>query len=89
MRRDRGTACNGRDPGLWQPIGESSLYADQIRDAKSICFGCPVFATCREYALETRQPAGLWAGLTERDREMELRRRSRARQAQRAKERAA
>lgn len=72
-------ACNGEDPTLWQPIGESSAFADQIEEARGICRACPVEALCREYALETRQPSGIWGSLAERDREMELRRRARAR----------
>jgi WhiB family transcriptional regulator, redox-sensing transcriptional regulator len=73
-------ACNGKDPALWQPIGESSVFADQIQEARRICWRCPVFDSCREFSLETRQQSGIWAAMTERDREMELRRRTRARQ---------
>lgn len=73
-------ACNGHKASLWQPIGESSVFADQIEEARAICRGCPVEAACREYALETRQPSGIWGGLTEKAREQELRRRSRSRQ---------
>jgi WhiB family redox-sensing transcriptional regulator len=78
-------ACNGADPALFQPIGDSSLYSAQIEDARAVCRGCPVIASCREYSLETRQPAGIWAAMTERDRAQELRRRARIRQRQAAK----
>lgn len=78
-------ACNGQDPSLWQPIGESAVFSEQIRQAKAVCYRCPVFDSCRAYSLETRQPSGIWGGLTEKGREQELRRRSRLRQQQRAK----
>ncbi len=73
-------ACKGEDPALFQPIGESSVFAEQIEAARAICYRCPVLNSCREFSLTTRQSSGVWAALTERDREMELRRRSRARQ---------
>jgi WhiB family redox-sensing transcriptional regulator len=36
--------------------------------AEKICAGCPVLGACREYALEAREPYGVWGGLTERAR---------------------
>lgn len=77
-------ACKGKDPALFQPIGESSHYSQQIEEARATCRGCAVIGICGEYALATRQSSGIWAAMTERDREMELRRRSRARQRSRA-----
>lgn len=71
--------CTRHDPALFQPIGESPVFAGQIAEAKAICARCPVEALCGEYALETRQSSGVWGGMTERDREQELRRRSRQR----------
>ncbi|HZP54977.1 WhiB family transcriptional regulator [Actinocrinis sp.] len=82
-------ACNDENPALFQPIGESALYSDQIEEARTVCSECCVMPLCREYALETRQPSGIWGGLTERDREQELRRRSRQRQQQASKRAAA
>lgn len=82
-------ACNGQDPSLWQPIGESAVFSEQIRQAKATCSRCPVEAICREYALETHQSSGIWGSLTERDRELERRRRSRLAAAERAKQVAA
>ncbi len=37
--------------------------------AKAVCAGCPVIRQCRAYALETREPYGVWGGLSEHDRE--------------------
>lgn len=31
--------------------------------AKRVCRDCPVIADCLAYALDTRQPAGVWGGL--------------------------
>ncbi|HEX2240626.1 MAG TPA: WhiB family transcriptional regulator [Actinomycetota bacterium] len=36
--------------------------------AKSICSGCDVRQECLEYALETKEPYGIWGGLTEIER---------------------
>ena len=35
------------------------------RRAKAICATCPVRSECREYALEIREPHGIWGGLNE------------------------
>jgi WhiB family redox-sensing transcriptional regulator len=39
------------------------------RAAKQICASCPVMMQCRDYALATREPYGVWGGLSEHDRE--------------------
>src|SRR5262245_59265281 len=36
--------------------------------AKRLCGGCPVRLECLRYSLETREPHGIWGGLTERER---------------------
>lgn len=36
--------------------------------AKRICFGCAVRQECLEYALATKEPYGIWGGLTEIER---------------------
>ena len=36
--------------------------------AKSICRICPVKSQCLEYAMEIREPYGIWGGLTEAER---------------------
>lgn len=41
--------------------------------AKAICRGCPVLAACRNHALTTREPYGVWGGLSEGEREALLR----------------
>jgi WhiB family transcriptional regulator, redox-sensing transcriptional regulator len=39
------------------------------RAAKAICVGCPVREECASYAIATREPHGVWGGLSERERE--------------------
>lgn len=45
-------------------------------EAKSICSTCVVRAECLEYALDMREPYGIWGGLTELERKARLRGRS-------------
>jgi WhiB family redox-sensing transcriptional regulator len=33
-----------------------------------VCAGCSVLEECRDYALRTRQPYGVWGGLDEEQR---------------------
>lgn len=40
--------------------------------AKAICAGCPVMAECRSYALEIREPHGVWGGMSETERRVLL-----------------
>ncbi|NBH03344.1 WhiB family transcriptional regulator [Amycolatopsis sp. SID8362] len=37
--------------------------------AKAVCARCPVLDKCREHALATREPYGVWGGLSESERE--------------------
>jgi WhiB family redox-sensing transcriptional regulator len=80
--KDHG-ACRGTPYGMFYPIlpgGRRSTddYETQVAHCKVICAGCPVAATCREWALTTREPWGIWGGLTEDERYREYRRRGRA-----------
>jgi WhiB family redox-sensing transcriptional regulator len=36
--------------------------------AKSICAGCSVQRDCLDYALDIREPHGIWGGLNEHER---------------------
>jgi WhiB family redox-sensing transcriptional regulator len=40
----------------------------RIDQAKAICHGCPVLEECRRHALRTREPYGIWGGLSEEER---------------------
>lgn len=61
-------ACRNLDPSSFFPDGSTGGWAPVIQYAKDICATCPVIATCREWALDTRQAYGIWGGLTEQER---------------------
>lgn len=61
-------ACNGHDPNLFFPAGETGPAVEQIRHAKAICASCEVQDDCLDYAIETNQMSGVWGGLTEDER---------------------
>lgn len=44
--------------------------------AKRVCLTCEVRHECLEYALDTREPYGIWGGLTEIERKARLRARA-------------
>jgi WhiB family redox-sensing transcriptional regulator len=60
-------ACLDEDPELFFPIGstESVAVQDQILEAKAVCSGCLVQATCLKWALEAGVDDGVWGGLDE------------------------
>ncbi|MFI2222456.1 MULTISPECIES: WhiB family transcriptional regulator [unclassified Rhodococcus (in: high G+C Gram-positive bacteria)] len=54
---------------FFSPCGESKpRRAQRERAAKAICAACPVIDWCRDYALTTREPYGVWGGMSESDR---------------------
>ena len=63
-------ACQGMSlEAFFHPAGERrSLRSERIARAKAICVQCPVITQCREYALTTKEPYGIWGGLSENDR---------------------
>jgi WhiB family redox-sensing transcriptional regulator len=65
-RRD--AACRDADPGLFFPDSANRYARAQVKTAKLICRGCPVSATCLNWALASGEPAGIWGGLTEAER---------------------
>jgi WhiB family redox-sensing transcriptional regulator len=65
-------ACRGLDSMIFfHPEGERGP-AKERRDAhaKLICRQCPVIAQCGEHALATREPYGVWGGLSKADRDL-------------------
>jgi|ERR671925_1194585 WhiB family redox-sensing transcriptional regulator len=56
-----------------ETAGERRLREEE---AKQICLTCEVKQECLEYALRTREPYGIWGGLTEIERRARLHRRS-------------
>jgi WhiB family redox-sensing transcriptional regulator len=67
-------ACLEVDPDLFFPDGDIRSARAQVKRAKLICRGCPVTATCLNWALVSGQEAGIWGGLTEDERRRLLRR---------------
>jgi WhiB family redox-sensing transcriptional regulator len=61
-------ACRDADPELFFPDGDIRSGQAQVKTAKLICRGCPVSATCLNWALASGQEAGIWGGLTEDER---------------------
>lgn len=61
-------ACRGLDPEAFYP--EEGEPGDE---AKAVCTRCPVRQPCLEWALATREKAGVWGGCDELDRRRILR----------------
>jgi WhiB family redox-sensing transcriptional regulator len=73
-------ACRGEDASLFfAPSYFERRSEKQAREAvaKSICARCPVRAECLDFALEVRDPHGVWGGLNEMERRTLLRERAR------------
>jgi WhiB family transcriptional regulator, redox-sensing transcriptional regulator len=66
-------ACAGSDPEVFFPIGTMGPGLREVSRALTICRGCPVSATCLDWALRSRQEFGVWGGTTEEDRRLLLR----------------
>lgn len=71
-------ACREEDPETWFPIGTTGEALLQIEEAKAVCRRCPVMEACGEWALTTRQDAGVWGGMSEAERRSIRKRRGRA-----------
>ena len=61
-------ACLTAEPEQFFPVGAAGAASREVQAAKAICAGCSVLEECREYALETAQPFGVWGGLDEEER---------------------
>ncbi|NUS83711.1 MAG: WhiB family transcriptional regulator [Streptomyces sp.] len=72
--RDK-ASCRGEDSEVFFASSQTAAGQADIRHAKVICFGCPVMQACGQWAFETRQPFGVWGGVSESERRSILRRR--------------
>jgi WhiB family redox-sensing transcriptional regulator len=64
-------ACKGPHASIFFPPSHFERKDEkEIRErrAKSICVECPVQRPCLDYALQTREPHGIWRGLNELER---------------------
>ncbi|MDH6142334.1 WhiB family redox-sensing transcriptional regulator [Kitasatospora sp. GP30] len=70
-------ACRGMDATHFHsPRGEHrKARREREARARQVCASCPVLASCAEFALDYREPHGVWGELSERERG-ELARRS-------------
>ena len=70
---------NGTDSCVFHPEGERGNQRRSRADrAKAVCDSCPVLQRCRDHALASREPYGVWGGLSEDERAAVLAERGRA-----------
>lgn len=74
-------ACADEDPELFFPPGDSGLALFQEEEAKAVCRRCPLMGSCLQGALERGEAAGVWGGLSEKERRSLKRRAARNRAA--------
>jgi WhiB family transcriptional regulator, redox-sensing transcriptional regulator len=61
-------ACRDEDPELFFPEGTVGPALLQVEQAKAVCRLCSVVDDCLQWALETGQDAGVWGGMSEKER---------------------
>jgi len=74
-------ACLDESPELFFPIGNTGPALAQIEEAKAVCRRCQVIDVCLKWAMDSRQDAGVWGGLSDDERRALRRRTARARRA--------
>jgi WhiB family transcriptional regulator, redox-sensing transcriptional regulator len=52
------------------PTDRPPYTLTDIKNARSLCYGCPVFDICLRHALEEREEYGVWAATTRRERHL-------------------
>ena len=72
-------ACRGMDTEVFFPQVGNNFNSPAMRqlvdNAKNICAGCPVREPCVEYALNNREPYGIFGGMTTDERRILARKR--------------
>jgi WhiB family transcriptional regulator, redox-sensing transcriptional regulator len=71
----RKAACKGPQSAMFFPPSHFEKKDEKERReraAKSICAQCTVKAACLNYAIEIREPHGIWGGLNETERRVVL-----------------
>jgi WhiB family redox-sensing transcriptional regulator len=61
-------ACLNADPDLFFPVAVGAAARLQVTRALRICDGCPVRQECLDFAMRTREAAGIWGGTTPEER---------------------
>ena len=75
----RRAACRGPESSLFFPPTIPEPRRDRVARearAKAICLECAVRTDCLDYALDIREPHGIWGGLNESERRNLLERRA-------------
>ncbi|MEV5100002.1 WhiB family transcriptional regulator [Streptomyces rochei] len=72
-------ACADEDPEMFFPVGDSGMALLQEEEAKAVCRRCPLTERCLQGALERDESAGVWGGLSEKERRSLKRRAARNR----------
>lgn len=67
--------CRKEDPEDFFPVGATPSAKAVERHAKTICFRCPSLDPCGRWAIDNREPVGVWGGMSEAERRAILRRR--------------
>lgn len=71
--------CRGNHSYLFFPPSTVERKEERERreiKAKAICGVCPVNSECLEFALQIKEPYGIWGGLTEAERRQTMARRA-------------
>ena len=64
-------ACKGPQSAVFFPPSQPERKEEREEReerAKAICRRCPVLTPCLDYALDIREPHGIWGGLNELER---------------------
>ncbi len=72
-------ACRGPQAAAFYPPAHVERKEERTareRAAKEICRRCPVKRPCLEFAMQTREPHGIWGGLNKLERKQLLDRRA-------------
>ena len=72
-------ACRGPQAAVFFPPAQFERKDDKLfreQRAKDICLSCAVRHDCLDYALDIREPHGIWGGLNELERKQLLTRRA-------------
>lgn len=68
-------SCKGNPTDWWFPLVYDKETIATTKQAIAICGECPIKEPCLSYALRN-EGFGIWGGMTEREREIERRRRN-------------
>jgi WhiB family redox-sensing transcriptional regulator len=78
MRWQDHAACRTVDPELFFEGDADSPRNKNVIAAKKVCRTCPVARQCLVWALKSREPVGVWGGMSSRERTMLISRSNRS-----------